>query len=316
MTVRPARTLATQNPLVIAGMDATPITVERAGIGYRLTAYFLDLIIIGLLVGLTGLACRKVADNYPEVGSTVYILISSMPFVIYPWLLEWLWNGQTLGKRVVSIRVVRDNGQPIGFWEAAGRNLMRILDVMFFGVGLLAMMASPSEKRLGDLLSGTQVVYEGPLDPMPASMAKALEPHTNALPQQSPRRSQPQEPPSQNTSLWQWLGRFGKKQSTSNKPATAPDTPEALARQQWIESTIGRLPLKDYYLLSLFLARRKRLSRKARQRLAQALAQRIAQQLLMPDELSHAVEAEPLIEHCYRTYREHLDKNQSRYIAQ
>ena len=51
-----------------------------------------------------------------------------------------------------------DNGQPIGFWEAFGRNLFRLVDVWMGGIGLLPMLLSRREKRFGDWLSSTVVI--------------------------------------------------------------------------------------------------------------------------------------------------------------
>jgi hypothetical protein len=79
-------------------------------------------------------------------------------FFGYHLFQEWLWNGQSIGKRILGIRVVRQNGQPIGFWEALGRNLLRVVDVYMAGIGLICMMCNANEKRFGDFLAGTLVI--------------------------------------------------------------------------------------------------------------------------------------------------------------
>jgi uncharacterized RDD family membrane protein YckC len=75
-------------------------------------------------------------------------------------LLEWLGNGQTIGKRMFGLRVIADDGAPAGFIAILVRNLIRVVDFLpgFYGLGLLAIVVSPRSQRLGDLAAGTFVV--------------------------------------------------------------------------------------------------------------------------------------------------------------
>ena len=60
---------------------------------------------------------------------------------------EWIWNGQTPGKRWLKLRVIREDGRPITFWEAAVRNLLRTFDMMpapFYSIGLISVFSSSS----------------------------------------------------------------------------------------------------------------------------------------------------------------------------
>lgn len=77
---------------------------------------------------------------------------------------EIVWKGQTPGKRVAGIRVIKESGRPINAFEAIGRNLMRAVDVMpgIYGVGLVCMMLNKQSRRLGDFVAGTVVVHEKP----------------------------------------------------------------------------------------------------------------------------------------------------------
>ena len=99
-------------------------------------------------------------------GSTwIIAFLILAAFVIY-WgyfaLFEAFWGGQTPGKRVVGIRVVKDSGRTIKFPEAASRNLLRIVDSMpgIYLFGLITMLISKDKKRLGDYVAGTVVVHE------------------------------------------------------------------------------------------------------------------------------------------------------------
>jgi len=98
----------------------------------------------------------------------VAILIIAFFLVIagYFVFFEWLWHGQTPGKRLLKLRVIREDGRPITFWEAAARNLLRIFDMMpavvipFYSVGLISVFISSRDQRVGDLFAGTVVVRE------------------------------------------------------------------------------------------------------------------------------------------------------------
>jgi uncharacterized RDD family membrane protein YckC len=73
---------------------------------------------------------------------------------------ETIWRGQTPGKRLAKIRVVRDDGQPIGVKEAALRSFVGWFDLGFFFIGLMLVMLGRSEKRLGDMAAGTLVIQD------------------------------------------------------------------------------------------------------------------------------------------------------------
>jgi len=75
-------------------------------------------------------------------------------------VLEWLWDGRTLGKRMFGLRVISADGSPASFTAVLVRNLLRIVDFLpaFYGLGLLAIVLSSRSQRLGDLAAGTYVV--------------------------------------------------------------------------------------------------------------------------------------------------------------
>jgi hypothetical protein len=77
---------------------------------------------------------------------------------------EAVWNGQTPGKRWTHLRVIQDSGRPITVYDAAARNLMRIVDGIpgLYGVAIISALFSSRSKRLGDYVAGTVVVHEKP----------------------------------------------------------------------------------------------------------------------------------------------------------
>jgi len=140
-----------------------------AGIGSRFLALALDTLIEGVIYVviillaiwmLPGLRGGWLSATW--VGAIVLLLL----FCVY-WgyfaALEALWHGQTPGKRVAGIRVVKDSGRPITPFEAIGRNLMRVIDGLFFYiVGVISIVVSRQNKRLGDYVAGTIVIHDKP----------------------------------------------------------------------------------------------------------------------------------------------------------
>jgi hypothetical protein len=77
-------------------------------------------------------------------------------------LFEAFWNGQTPGKRLLKIRVIKDSGRQISLFEALARNLLRVVDWFptLYLVGVISMLCNKEQKRLGDFVAGTIVVHE------------------------------------------------------------------------------------------------------------------------------------------------------------
>ncbi|HEY9652450.1 MAG TPA: RDD family protein [Coleofasciculaceae cyanobacterium] len=155
----------------------TPESVELeftlAGIGNRAYALLIDytvlgLILIGLLIAALFISIQfvEVLENWGMDDSrfqlwlwSIELLVSFFIYVGYFVFFEAVWQGQTPGKRYVKIRVIRDDGRPIGLQQSTLRALLRPFDDIFFlGVFLIAL--SKREKRLGDLLAGTLVIQE------------------------------------------------------------------------------------------------------------------------------------------------------------
>ena len=99
----------------------------------------------------------------PKWVYAVMILLLFLIFAGYFAFFEWIWNGQTPGKRWLKLRVIREDGRPITFWEAAVRNLLRSFDMMpipFYSVGLISVFSTTRDQRIGDMVAGTVVVRE------------------------------------------------------------------------------------------------------------------------------------------------------------
>lgn len=132
-----------------------------AGLGSRLLAWLIDMGLWGLLV-FVGLVMSSVL----EVGrsGTGMALFALWLFVLrwsYFLLFEWLWLGQTPGKRMMGIRVIQSNGTAIGLTQAALRNIVRVVDSLplAYGLGFVVAAGDRAFRRLGDLAAGTLVVH-------------------------------------------------------------------------------------------------------------------------------------------------------------
>jgi uncharacterized RDD family membrane protein YckC len=136
-------------------------------------------------------------DHLATVG--IILLVFAGLWLLYFGFAEWRW-GQTVGKKVMGMRVLTQDGAKIGFGDALLRNVVRPLDYLIIGQVLIA--TTKRRRRLGDMLAGTVVVTERePTAPRPARAAQADEdtPLTErehvqlASPVATPARPQPSE---------------------------------------------------------------------------------------------------------------------------
>jgi uncharacterized RDD family membrane protein YckC len=133
-----------------------------AGPFRRAVGYFIDVMVLGalLFVGL-------IVSQFISLGS----IAGLGPFLVAYFLIVWgygafcegLFNGQTVGKRVMGLRVVSDQGVPITGAQAVLRNLVGTVDgflPFFYLTALSSMLLTSKFQRLGDLAAGTMVVVE------------------------------------------------------------------------------------------------------------------------------------------------------------
>ena len=164
--------LATEDILVIETPERVPLHFALASIGNRFLACAIDHALQVLTIILMAIAFTVVANysslgdqfsNAPKWVKAVLILIVFLIISGYFAFFEWSWNGQTPGKRWLKLRVIREDGRPITFWEAAVRNLLRTVDMMpapFYSIGLISVFVGLSDQRIGDMVAGTVVVRE------------------------------------------------------------------------------------------------------------------------------------------------------------
>jgi uncharacterized RDD family membrane protein YckC len=166
------------NEYTIDTPESVTFGYETAGIGSRFVAALVDsvavvlaLIVLNVILLVLLWLSGDLWESSGLLGDTeiswagglilaIYALVNFFVFWGYYILFEYLWNGQTPGKRLAGIRVVRTDGSPAGFTESAIRNLVRVVDFLpsGYGLGLVVMFFGRQDRRLGDYAAGTLVV--------------------------------------------------------------------------------------------------------------------------------------------------------------
>lgn len=216
---------------------ATPENVELdyeiAGIGSRFVAIAIDTVLQMVLGGAVVLVLvifygfgkedflKKLPGIWEGVLMGFLIFLSFLISFGYFIILEMVMNGQTLGKRILNIRVRKDLGNAPSFWDLLLRNLIRIVDMLpiFYGVGLVVMFMNKKAKRLGDYAAGTVVVKELPRKEIKKFFSREL-----------------------------------------SAPAAETSRTSYSSQNNWISSLIPLMNQQDYLLLENLYHRRKELS--------------------------------------------------------
>jgi uncharacterized RDD family membrane protein YckC len=150
--------------LVVSTPERVAFQYEIAGIGSRFLAQLIDIVAISIIeLVITILAISIGAlSNAGQVAALIELLLTFALLAGYFLISEAAWNGQTLGKRSMRLRVVGDLGQPLSLAQSAIRNLVRIVDFLpfFYGIGIVAMFLNRRSKRIGDFAAGTLVVRD------------------------------------------------------------------------------------------------------------------------------------------------------------
>jgi uncharacterized RDD family membrane protein YckC len=150
--------------LVIATPERVAFQYEVAGIGSRFLAQFIDVLVITAVQIVITIGAAALGGIFQSIQlfGLVEVILTFLLLAGYFLVSEAAWNGQTLGKRYVRLRVVGDQGEPISVGQAAIRNLVRVIDFLpaLYAVGIVTMFLNSRAKRLGDFAAGTLVVRD------------------------------------------------------------------------------------------------------------------------------------------------------------
>ncbi len=147
---------------------AAPVEGEPAGFWIRFLAYLLDSVImsaIGLLIaGPIGFFAFRVASERPELmmplmgAAYLAVMAVSLLYLLY----FWGSKGATPGKKILGLRIVRDDGvEPMGWGKAFVRILGYMVSSMVFSIGFLMIAFSKDKRGLHDIIAKTHVYKVG-----------------------------------------------------------------------------------------------------------------------------------------------------------
>ncbi|VAX38846.1 hypothetical protein MNBD_PLANCTO02-3320 [hydrothermal vent metagenome] len=145
------------------------LSYQLAGPASRIGAFFFDALIQGVVIfGLSvAVAC---AGLTPVAGMAEGLFFAA--FFLINWFYhiasEVYFDGRTIGKKAMGLRVIMENGYPIDFWASVIRNFLRVIDaplpfvlkVPFYGIGYIVCTCSPRFQRIGDVFARTIVITE------------------------------------------------------------------------------------------------------------------------------------------------------------
>jgi uncharacterized RDD family membrane protein YckC len=155
--------------------EAVVLEFETGSIPSRALGQLIDLLVriglfyvLALFASLVGLAAGSSAVVVILIVGTFLILFG------YPVLFETRWQGRTIGKRALGLRVVTVEGAPVGFRHSAIRSMVGVVDFLIPPIAVVAtvsVLLTPRSQRLGDVFAGTIVLRErtGAAFPVPVS---------------------------------------------------------------------------------------------------------------------------------------------------
>ncbi len=130
-----------------------------AGPVVRFAAWLIDLAAVGALMSLAGLFIGFLRFVSRDIAAAVYTFLYFAISIGYGLVFEWFWRGQTIGKKLLRLRVVDAEGLKLQFHQIVVRNLLRFVDCLplFYAVGGLSCWFSRKFQRLGDIAANTIV---------------------------------------------------------------------------------------------------------------------------------------------------------------
>lgn len=146
------------------------INFRAAEAGQRILAYFIDGLIKSAYIGVLAYILIRLEKNggqeiIPNIDKDMWsfigmIILFGLPIIFYTLVQETLLQGQTLGKKLIKIKVVKIDGFRAEFLDYFIRWVMRIIDINLFSgiVALISIGSSKNQQRLGGMASGTAVI--------------------------------------------------------------------------------------------------------------------------------------------------------------
>lgn len=148
--------------IAINSTQNVELTFNLASIGQRFIAQIIDMLIktsyyLVMFLILDGVFKFDLMDEWSRIG---LISLFSLPIMFYSLFFETFFDGQSIGKKAMNIKVVKIDGYQASFSDFVTRWLFRIIEVfwLFSAVGFIAILTSKKGQRLGDMAAGTTVI--------------------------------------------------------------------------------------------------------------------------------------------------------------
>ncbi|EEF60988.1 RDD family protein [Pedosphaera parvula] len=144
--------IKTPEGIVFSQLLASPVS--------RFMAWIIDLAAISAAMTVLGFVLNVLQVLSADIAGALLALAYFVLSIGYGITLEWLWRGQTIGKRVLRLRVVDAEGMRLQFHQVVIRNLLRFVDSLpvFYFVGGVACVLNKKTQRLGDFAANTVVI--------------------------------------------------------------------------------------------------------------------------------------------------------------
>lgn len=165
--------------LTVDSVTGIDVSLPVAGAGARAYAFLIDWV-IRLILALAWYSAATVIHNGdlslappPETDAPWFAAVVAPALAIYflyHYALETLMRGRTPGKRMAGVSIMSRDGIAPGVGALLTRNVFRLIDSLplFYGIGLIAVMATHEHRRIGDLAAGTLLVYDATASSAPA----------------------------------------------------------------------------------------------------------------------------------------------------
>ncbi len=149
------------NVLKIATPEGIHFSIPLASPLLRFFAWIIDFCSVFFLISFISTLISPLATFAPDTASALLIFAGFIVYIGYAMVLEWRWQGQTIGKKLFRLRVMDSRGLKLQINQIIIRNLFRVVDSLPFAylLGGAAAFFSPHSQRLGDMIANTVVVH-------------------------------------------------------------------------------------------------------------------------------------------------------------
>ena len=161
--------------------EGVKFVLSPAGLPVRTLAYAIDKLTKWLILLVITIVSFSLQFRF---GIWLFLILNFLVDWFYHIIFELAFRGQSLGKRLTGIRVVRSDGAPVDPYSSFLRNLLRFADTFFFffPIALISITASRGFRRIGDWAGGTVVVYSQTSAGIPRNITDFIAKYTPVIP--------------------------------------------------------------------------------------------------------------------------------------